>query len=507
MTSSQAAFETATGQEGLLAGVAALERFQITIRTMSGKENILDMAIKHLNSLWPFKMSAFFLPNELMEFLPATALNGVAGKVLTAEVEAAIDSGTFGWVMKHVRPACFKSGRDGERLILGALRTRHRLIGMFVALVDNEVERQRESCSPFLAIYLSSVADALLSEQLTRELRDHNNHLDEMVRQRTSQLEDAKEAAEVASRSKDMFLATISHELRTPLNGILGVSQNLVSSGTLAPATREQLDVIHSSADRLLSIINDLLDLALPDISRTDLCWGDVNIRDLLRDLAPRIQPKAEEKRLTVQFTVAAGVPDAIQVDRKRLQQLLMNLLNNAVKFTDQGTVALRVSRLGRRVRFLIEDTGRGIAPERMPTLFRPFQQMEASLRRGEGGGWGLAISRNIAMAMRTEIHVTSELGKGSVFWFELEAPDTDSGRGECVFDLSPQAREKLDIPAEKLQRFRKLVGEGDILALQEELEAWQSSLPAPNPAAEKLLELATGFQMKALRKALEMIE
>jgi PAS domain S-box-containing protein len=250
----------------------------------------------------------------------------------------------------------------------------------------------------------------------------------------------AKDAAEAANRAKDQFLANISHELRTPLNGILGYAQMLQRDVRLDTRQQASVGVIEQSGQHLLTLINDILDFARLGAGKLELQVGEVSLREFVETIAEIVAVRAQQKRLVLNYVAAPDLPAVVRVDERRLRQVLLNLLANAVKFTDHGEVTLSVSRgAAGRVRFEVRDTGIGVSADRLEAIFQPFEQAGDHTRRSAGAGLGLAISRQLVRMMGGEIDVASSTGKGSVFWFELDAPASVAELGACARRL--QAR------------------------------------------------------------------
>jgi signal transduction histidine kinase/CheY-like chemotaxis protein len=263
------------------------------------------------------------------------------------------------------------------------------------------------------------------------ELERHRGHLEDLVRDRTAELRMAKDRAEVASQAKSDFLARMSHELRTPLNAIMGYAQILQMDRTLTDRQRNGLNTIHSSGEHLLMLIVDILDLSQIEAGKTDLGPTPVNPRTLAAMLDDIIRIKAAEKQLIFLTECEEDLPSALLVDEKRLRQVLLNLLSNAVKFTASGFVSLDIKLVSRDVagrqvcvRFEVKDSGVGIHQKDMQRVFEPFEQAGDARSRAAGTGLGLAISRQLVRLMGGDLQLSSEVGVGSLFWFELHLPE-----------------------------------------------------------------------------------
>jgi PAS domain S-box-containing protein len=269
--------------------------------------------------------------------------------------------------------------------------------------------------------FVGFLRDITARKQAEHALREANEQLEARVAERTQALTDANQRLREADRLKSEFLATMSHELRTPLNAILGFSSLMLSEkpDTLSESQRRSLGFVHAAGHHLLALINDLLDLSRIESGRMELAIEAVDAAELVSEVMALLQPAATAKGLVLQQHTATPLP--LHTDRRKLYQVLLNLVNNAIKFTPAGQVQVRARLADGTLQLEVQDTGVGISAEQLATLFQPFRQLDASLRRvHEGTGLGLYLCRRLLDLMGGQIDVQSTPGAGSCFRVHL---------------------------------------------------------------------------------------
>ena len=454
--------------ETVLSLFQVLEGYQHALQSIKTPEEIVGLTVEYLDGMGLFRTMGFFLGDlQSFEWETQRCEPSSFSSEIREFMEGQLREDRLAIALSQSRfvPLPVANSDLGKVAIFQRLYTQDTTHGVFVGILKTEMDAETQTGLSLLSFFLSEASNLLENLRLRGEIERDKESLEKRVEKRTVELSDAKSVAEASSRAKSEFLSVMSHELRTPMNGIIGFA-NLLRDSDISETQAEQLDRVDSCAEGLREIIDDILDYSKIESGRLNIASEPLSVRDLVESVLEIHAWPAVVHRNEVGCSFTDKVPRWILSDSSRLQQILSNLVSNAIKFTKDGEILVEVSTVAMAeiadnpdlvgLRFEVTDTGEGFEEGRKDEMFRPFTQEDSSDRRRHGGtGIGLAIVNRLVSLMGGSVEANSIRGRGSCFSFSIianvcspreEAPRFPDMAGDrvVVYSNSQSVRDQL---------------------------------------------------------------